>query len=118
MPWLLAIVRHAAIDRRRSARRRDRQLAKVGADPATEVPVLTPEDAVAFESNAAHLLACLETLPEGRADAIRKAYFSGDSYADMALDSGHPEGTLKSWVHRSLRVLRACLEQRGVEGTS
>ena len=119
-PWLLTIARNAAIDRRRAAARRARHMHGLSAQ-ADVLPVAapqaarTPEHAAALASDAQHLIHCLEALPEGRAEVIREAYFAGASYAELAEATGRPEGTLKSWVHRSLAALRRCLEDRGVE---
>lgn len=115
MPWLLTIVRNASIDRRRSADRHAKGLASIVRRPAVPSPVLTPEDAAMCVFDAEHLETCLEALPEDRAMAVRKAYFCGDSYAEIAEETGHPEGTLESWVHRSLTFLRSCLQSHGVE---
>ena len=115
LSWLLAIVRHAAIDRRRGAERRARHADGLAGRVPAPTPAPDPEDAAALASEAEHLAACLDGLPQGRAAVVRRAYFSGDSYAELAEETGRPEGTLKSWVHRSLGALRACLEGRGVE---
>ena len=123
LPWLLSVARHAAIDRRRARTRRTRHLDGVAREGlimpvAARGPEQSPEDAAALSSEADQLAACMDALPAERAEVIRKAYFAGDSYAEMAEDTGRPEGTLKSWVHRSLAALRRCLEARGVEGRS
>lgn len=123
LPWLLAIARHTAIDARRSASRRTRAMARAasgGAIPRSlgHRPEATPEETAGLTSERMQLIACLGELPNERAEVIRKAYFSGESYAEIAEETGRPEGTLKSWVHRSLTSLRQCLEGRGVEGAS
>ena len=123
LPWLLAIARHAAIDRRRARVRRERHadgLARGGdvLAVAAPQPAVTPEEAAGMMGEARHLAECLDALPDARGDVVRAAYFSGESYAEMARDTGHPEGTLKSWVHRSLGALRRCLEERGMGASS
>lgn len=123
MAWLLAIGRHAAIDRRRARVRQERHadgLARGGdvLPVAAPQPAATPEEAAGLLGEARHLAACLDALPDPRADVVRGAYFSGESYAEMARETGHPEGTLKSWVHRSLAALRRCLEERGMGASS
>ena len=103
--WLVSIARNAAVDRRRRQDRRDRLPGEVPPPPAPD----TPEEAVIASSEASRLHACLSRLPDERATAIRRAYFTGETYAEMAEATGTPEGTLKSWVRRSLSALRRCL---------
>ena len=56
------------------------------------------------------LLACLERLgPEPRR-CVLLAYQGGFSYDELSTMLKRPTGTIKSWVHRSLQRLRACLE--------
>lgn len=111
--WLVSIARNAAVDRRRRSARRQRQDAETVPPAVGSVP--TPEQAVLADSEARRLHECLSRLPHDRATAIRHAYFTGETYAEMAVTTGHPEGTLKSWVHRSLKALRDCLVEGGVE---
>ena len=121
--WLTAIARNAAIDRRRARSRQTRRAHSLKRGErvlALLAPVkeATPEERSVRAADAADLSACLDELPAERAEAVREAYFTGESYAEIAERTGRPEGTLKSWVHRSLSVLRACLERRGVRGLS
>ena len=43
--------------------------------------------------------------------ALLLAYYGGHSYSDVASLLGEPEGTVKSWIRRSLVRLKACLGQ-------
>ncbi|MBB4657820.1 sigma-70 family RNA polymerase sigma factor [Parvularcula dongshanensis] len=120
LAWLISITRNSAIDRRRRRRIVDRKPDLRDAPHGTVVPlpVPTPEQAILHAAEVSTLHDCLDMLPQERASAIRDAYFAGSTYAEMAETTGHPEGTLKSWVRRSLSALRDCLEGRGVEERS
>lgn len=111
--WLAAIARHAAIDRlrRRRAETSDAALASI-ADNAE-----SPEQTAIAASEAGRLDACLSALPPDRAAIIRKAYFGGLTYSEIAQVEGAPLGTVKSWIRRGLRFLRSCLDGAGAEAT-
>jgi RNA polymerase sigma-70 factor (ECF subfamily) len=46
--------------------------------------------------------------------AIVRAYYLGQTVADIAQQEGIPEGTVKSRLHYALRALRIALQERGV----
>ena len=105
--WVVTIARNAAIDSRR------RHARPAHAPPPLPPTPATPEDALTTADQRRILLVCLGELEADRADAIVRAYYTGETYAEMALATGRAEGTLKSWVRRSLAALRACLDERG-----
>lgn len=105
--WVVTVARNAAIDRRRQDAR-----------PAPEPPAAppepsTPEEALDTADQRRILLWCLGELEHDRAAAIVRAYYTGETYAEMAAATGRAEGTLKSWVRRSLTTLRRCLDEKG-----
>lgn len=106
MTWLITIARNTAIDRLRAS----------GRDQATDVLDLTlaskapgPERQAVAASDAARLLACFDTLPQDRAEAVRAVYLHGASYADLAERFGHPLNTIRTWLRRGLIALRECM---------
>jgi RNA polymerase sigma-70 factor (ECF subfamily) len=105
LQWLTSVVRNTAIDWRRRRR-------FFNADPAVEIPdeAPTPETAAAMSGEARLLAECLETLDADKARLVRKAYFSGMSYAELSTTEATPLGTMKSWMRRSLSRLRDCME--------
>lgn len=103
--WLTSIVRNTAIDWRR---RRRFTNADPAADVADDAP--TPETAAATSGEARLLIECLETLDADKARLIRKAYFTGMSYAELSVAESTPLGTMKSWMRRTLSKLRDCME--------
>jgi DNA-directed RNA polymerase specialized sigma24 family protein len=52
---------------------------------------------------------CLDRLEPNRRKAILLAYVHGLSHGEIAGRLGVPLGTMKSWIRRSLLVLRECL---------
>lgn len=108
MTWLITIARNAAIDRKRRARTAtgSETLAEMLADPAPG-----PEAQAAAASERARLDDCFRELDTSHAEAVRRAYLDGDSYADLAARFDVPLNTMRTWLRRSLLKLRECLSR-------
>lgn len=107
MTWLITVARNHAIDRlraRRSTRTAPMEEAEEIADGRG-----TPEDAAIASSMRSRIGECLGTLPPDRADAVRRCYLHGASYADLAARYDVPLNTVRTWLRRSLLKLRECL---------
>ncbi len=105
--WLLAAVRHRAIDALRTRQARPRtapfdavRLAAVG-DPAGQ--------ALAAITATAVRVAVVGLPPDQRA-AVAMAYFGGYSYPEIAAALGVPLGTVKSRLRLALERLRRVLD--------
>ena len=104
--WLLAIVRHRAIDTIR------RQKKSVTLDDETTdivpaaltVPDIWPE--VAGRLDAEQVRVALEGLPSAQREAIEFAYFDGLTQREIATRTGAPLGTVKSRMRLGLVALR------------
>jgi RNA polymerase sigma-70 factor (ECF subfamily) len=107
--WMVAIVRNRALDeiRRRAVR------------PQADVSVLDdlpgddehPIAALELREDVQRLLRCLEGLEAEKRQIVRLAYLDGLSREALAKRFSRPEGTIKTWLHRSLAQLKGCLEQ-------
>lgn len=109
--WMAAIARNHAVDRLRAARRGvqasdDLDAAEMVADAAPG-----PEALLVAASERARLADCFATLEPDRAEAVRRAYLDGETYADLATRYDVPLNTMRSWLRRSLMRLRECLTQ-------
>lgn len=109
MTWLIAIARNRAIDRLRSGRIASRM---EPIDAAAEIAdgVASAESALADSETTARLADCLDTLAERERTALRRAFFDGNTYEDLAQRMSVPLGTMKSWIRRAMIKLKACLE--------
>lgn len=108
--WLAILARNRAIDRLRGSKVRR------GAVPVDEAAQLVDTGAAADElveitQRDEQIHRCLDTLEDRQQDAIRTAFFSGATYAELADRQDVPLGTMKSWVRRGLAKLKRCLEQ-------
>ncbi|GAB4064802.1 sigma-70 family RNA polymerase sigma factor [Ancylobacter sonchi] len=110
--WLATIARNKAIDRLRAlgARLADRQ---IDDNLSASVADGAPDALTELEHNEEHarLSRCLDALEPRSRDAIREAFFGGETYEALARRIGQPLGTLKSWIRRGLITLRECLER-------
>ena len=106
--WLVAVARNHCIDRLRA-----RRTTAAALDEATEVsdPNPGPEAMAVASGERRRIDDCLDELDADRAAAVRGAYLSGDSYADLATRHGVPLNTMRTWLRRSLLKLRECLER-------
>ncbi|NAZ35379.1 sigma-70 family RNA polymerase sigma factor [Rubellimicrobium sp. CFH 75288] len=107
MTWLITVARNHSIDRLRARRSAPVTQIEAAADLADLSP--TPEDAAAAAQLRGRIAECLGTLDPDRADAVRRAYLHGDTYADLARHYGIPLNTVRTWLRRSLIRLRECL---------
>jgi RNA polymerase sigma-70 factor (ECF subfamily) len=107
--WMAAIVRNRALDevRRRAVR------------PAADVSELDqiasddehPVEVLGRQEDVARLMRCLEGLEPEKQQMVRLAYLDGFSREALAKRFDRPEGTIKTWLHRSLAQLKGCLER-------
>lgn len=58
----------------------------------------------------ASLRRCLETIEPQARSCVLLAYYEGFSRDELAERFGRPVNTIKTWLHRSLGTLRACLD--------
>lgn len=106
--WLATIARNRSIDKLRSGARA-RTSAPI--DAASEVVDDAPlaSDLIERSEDATRLHACLDQLEERTRQAIRSAFFEGETYETLAARAGAPLGTMKSWIRRGLMRLRGCM---------
>jgi RNA polymerase sigma-70 factor (ECF subfamily) len=107
--WMAAIVRNRALD----------EIRRRGARPQADVSELDdlesddehPLEALGRREDVERLLRCLEGLEPDKRQMVRLAYLDGMSREALAKRFDRPEGTIKTWLHRSLAQLKGCLER-------
>ena len=107
MTWLISILRHRAIDRRR---RRTHLEDRVGSEE--ELLNLSASIGDDADRGAAlrELYKCLQELEPAPRRAVLMAYVYGYTHEELAQRLAAPAGTIKSWIRRSLERLKRCLE--------
>ncbi len=107
--WMAAIVRNRALDeaRRRVIRPTADESELENLESEDEHPIAALERAEDVE----RLMRCLDGLEPDKQQMVRLAYLDGMSREALAKRFDRPEGTIKTWLHRSLAQLRGCLEQ-------
>jgi RNA polymerase sigma-70 factor (ECF subfamily) len=109
MTWLITLARCHAIDRLRA--RPEGQSDDEDALDAVTDPAPRAETRLIAVGEARRLNACFATLEADKSAALRGAYLSGQSYADLATRFDVPLNTMRTWLRRSLQKLKECMEQ-------
>lgn len=108
--WIAHMARHAAIDRLRAMGRRPGGEAFLD---TVESDAPGPEQVAIQHSDIRLLTLCLDRLEPSHQRCVRLAYLDGASYEELVSQFQVPMNTMKSWLRRSLRRLRVCLESGG-----
>jgi RNA polymerase sigma-70 factor, ECF subfamily len=106
-PWLFTVARNLVIDDRRTARY-TRELSTDTPPEKGSVDTIGPEFDKWVLSDA------LLSLSKEHRSVIVRAYYLGQTVADIAQDEQIAQGTVKSRLHYALRALRIALQERGV----
>lgn len=108
MTWMAAIVRNRSLDeiRRKGGRTfvDDGVLDTLESDDVSAITLLEKKDDVA------KLRRCLEGLEAEKRKLVSLAYLEGMSREELARKFDKPEGTVKTWLRRSLIQLKGCLD--------
>lgn len=112
MTWLLSIARYRAID----LLRRTKTAVQVDAEEGLEERAANEPDVAELAGRAvdnARLNTCLDELEGPRRACLVLAYCEGYTHDELSQRLGSPVGTIKSWIRRGLKVLKACLDGEG-----
>jgi len=107
--WMNSIARNRAID---IIRQKSFVPVSGGEDDDVSLyeRVAEERDREADMINNASLRHCLATIDEPARACVLLAYYEGYSREDLARRFDRPVNTIKTWLHRSLATLRACLD--------
>lgn len=108
--WLFTVARNLVIDESRSARFRSESRSP-GPNGTPEQP--GPDEVACTLDRLLVGDAMAQLSPEHRA-VVQRSYYQGWSTAQIAVDLGIAEGTVKSRLHYALRALRQSLQEMGV----
>jgi RNA polymerase sigma-70 factor (ECF subfamily) len=106
MAWLTAIARNRAIDRIRSERVSPSSAPGAGDDALAQLAAPGGTDPAMREA----LRRCLAGLDAEARACVVLAYCTGLSREELAERFNRPVGTIKTLLHRSIKLLRTCLE--------
>jgi RNA polymerase sigma-70 factor (ECF subfamily) len=109
--WLCGIARNRAIDRLRARARGVRTLEGVDIPLRPE----TPEALASTSERKRDVHVALHSLPQEQRELIERAYFTGATQSEMALELGLPLGTVKTRVRAGLQALRRILDPVAVD---
>ncbi len=105
--WMASIARNRTIDEVRK-----NQLPE--SDHAVDFDLILddamqPDDSLIKGQDLLKLEACLADLESPRAAMIKAAYLDGFSRQELADHFVQPLGTIKTWLHRSIKQLQGCM---------
>lgn len=109
--WVLTITHRRAVDRVRSetsAARRDEMDAAADFTRSGDIAEQVTEQ-ISRDEDAAEVRRCLGTLTDNQRESIEMAYFSGQTYREVADHLGTALPTIKSRIRDGLRRLKNCL---------
>lgn len=107
--WMAAIARNSAIDQiRRKAEPRP------AADEAELQAMLNAAgpDSGPDLADLETMRRCLAALESQHRRCVLLAYYEGFSREELAVELDRPVGTIKTWLHRGLASLKACMETK------
>jgi RNA polymerase sigma-70 factor, ECF subfamily len=104
--WILAVIRHRAIDLCRHSMRHTSRRASDGELERHACASDVAEEGVA-QAEAGRMRALLATLPETQRDVITLAYYGELSHSEIAAHLALPPGTVKGRMRLGLEKLRA-----------
>lgn len=107
--WMATIARNRALDEKRRAKVLPIGELPEGFDMASDLEHAL--DRMEASEQLKALLSCLGGLDREKREAVLLAYYRGLSRDALAKRFGRPVPTIKTWLHRSLAQLRACLSQ-------
>jgi RNA polymerase sigma-70 factor, ECF subfamily len=111
--WLLAVVRHKAVDRLRRSRSRPQSSLE-----AIDQPMVGPDvwEMVSTNLTRDQVQQAFASLPDAQRQTIELAYLGGFTQNEIAERMKVPLGTVKGRMRIGLEKMRSFLQGRGVEG--
>ena len=105
--WMATIARNRTIDEVRKNTLPDSDV-DVDFDLIAD-DSMAPDDSFTKSRDLLKLEACLAELESPRAEMIKAAYLDGFSRQELAERFEQPLGTIKTWLHRSIKQLQGCM---------
>ncbi|GAA3974193.1 sigma-70 family RNA polymerase sigma factor [Allohahella marinimesophila] len=107
--WMMTIARNRALDevRRRTPELDDNSEIEMIADGSASSPHGRAEVSQAL----GRLQTCIDGVGGQQAQMVKLAYLDGLSREALATRFSQPVGTVKVWLHRSLKQIRACMAE-------
>ncbi|MBA7625110.1 hypothetical protein ES703_32532 [subsurface metagenome] len=106
MPWMVALARGVVFNRLAS-----KPVPALSLSDEAVAAVVERVSVGADPSLGQDLRRCLAALREEHRRCVVMAYHYGLSYEELSALSAVPLGTVKTWIHRAIGQLQACLNQ-------
>ena len=106
--WMAVIARNRAVDELRKHRNDPTEPDNEAADRRASAH-RGPSSLAQHSEQLTRLEDCLNGVGEPQASMVRLAYLEGASRESLSRRFDQPIGTVKTWLHRSLKQLKLCL---------
>ena len=106
--WMAVIARNRAVDERRKHRNDPLEPDNEAQDRQASAQS-GPASLMQQSEDLTRLQTCLDGVGEPQSSMVRQAYLEGVSREELAAHYDKPVGTIKTWLHRSLKQLKLCL---------
>ena len=106
--WMAIIARNSALDEIR--KRNPLSIEDTPEALSVSSPEASPLQNAELSQEVERLMTCLSGLDPQRREMVVHAYINGASREELSQRYGHPVATIKTWLHRSLAQLKACLQ--------
>ena len=110
MGWLTQVARNRSIDVLRQKVEHTLPQGDDGEDWLADLAEDRNRETEMLDKNA--LAHCLGQIDPEKRSCVLLAYYEGYSREELAEKFGQPVNTIKTWLHRSLALLKTCLETR------
>ena len=105
--WMVTIARNRTIDEVRKNTLPDSEV-DVDFDLIADDSMM-PDDSFTKGRDLRQLETCLDELESPRDEMVKAAYLDGLSRQELAERFEQPLGTIKTWLHRSIKQLQGCM---------
>jgi RNA polymerase sigma-70 factor (ECF subfamily) len=109
LSWMISIARYHALDVLRSQGSRGKRDRDYASHHDRSDDIFYSLDAQVADDQL--LSICLERLEPGARECLVNAYCAGYTHQELSDNTGVALGTVKSWIKRSLRALRECINE-------
>lgn len=112
LTWMSSLVRYRALDKLAREKRHGGHLALETIMDTLLSMEPSVEENIEYSERQCSFLECMNTLNERARRCIQLAYLHGYSREQLATTFSTNTNTIKSWLHRSVKRLKTCLEQK------
>ncbi len=114
LTWMCSIVRYRALDKLSVERKHSKQVDAHSSLDDVHSGQANIEQLMSAKQNNSMLSHCMNTLTDSGKECIQMAYLYGHSREELAEHFNQNINTIKSWLHRNVKRLKRCMEEKSL----